>query len=101
MGSTSLTSRGRPYSGHRGWCRFVVFGSGASLVLVFPEPSLSWFAYVALVPFVLSVRAAATMREAAVRGWLGGAGLILGLHHWLLPSLSVFLPLVAVAVGAL
>jgi len=75
--------------------------AGALPALTFPEPSWWWFAYVCLVPLLLLCRAAATARDALLRGWCGGAGFILAVHHWLLPNLLVFLPLVAVVVGAL
>jgi len=81
--------------------RLLAFLAGGLPALAFPEPALWWFAYVALVPLLLAVRAAPTAREAAVRGWLGGAGFILAVQHWLLPNLLVFLPVVAAVVGLL
>ncbi|HET6693223.1 MAG TPA: MFS transporter, partial [Pedococcus sp.] len=47
---------------------------GALPVLAFPDVAWWWFAWVALVPLLLVVRAAPTAREAAVRGWWAGAG---------------------------
>jgi apolipoprotein N-acyltransferase len=75
--------------------------AGALPALTFPEPSWWWFAYVCLVPLLLLCRWAPTARDALLRGWCGGAGFILAVHHWLLPNLLVFLPLVAVVVGML
>ncbi|MGH3316687.1 MAG: apolipoprotein N-acyltransferase [Nocardioidaceae bacterium] len=75
--------------------------AGALPALTFPEPSRWWFAYVCLVPLLLLCRSAPSARDALLRGWCGGAGFILAVHHWLLPNLLVFLPLVAVVVGAL
>ncbi|MYT20733.1 apolipoprotein N-acyltransferase, partial [Streptomyces sp. SID7760] len=40
-------------------------------------------------------------RRAALEGWLGGAGFIVAVHHWLLPSLHVFLLPLAALVGVL
>lgn len=75
--------------------------AGALPCLAFPAPSLWWFAYVALVPWILLLRSAPTGRRAALEGWLGGAGFVFAVHHWLLPSLHVFLFAVAALVGLL
>ncbi|MGW5851438.1 apolipoprotein N-acyltransferase [Streptomyces sp. NPDC055254] len=83
------------------WCAAAAVPAGALPALAFPAPALWWFAYVALVPWMLLLRSAATGRRAALEGWLGGAGFILAVHHWLLPSLHVFLLPVAALLGAL
>ncbi|MGQ4388614.1 apolipoprotein N-acyltransferase [Streptomyces sp. SAS_270] len=75
--------------------------AGALPVFAFPAPSLWWFAYVALVPWILLVRSAPTGKRAAYDGWLGGLGFMLAVHHWLLPSLHVFTVLIAALLGAL
>ncbi|BBB01832.1 putative apolipoprotein N-acyltransferase [Actinacidiphila reveromycinica] len=75
--------------------------AGALPALAFPAPSLWWLAYVALVPWLLLVRSAPTGRRAALDGWFGGAGFMLAVHHWLLPSLTVFLPVLALLLGGL
>ncbi|MCJ0873835.1 apolipoprotein N-acyltransferase [Streptomyces sp. AP-93] len=75
--------------------------AGALPCLAFPAPALWWFAYVALVPWILLLRSAPTGRRAALEGWLGGAGFVFAVHHWLLPSLHVFLFAVAALVGLL
>ncbi|MFF4839177.1 apolipoprotein N-acyltransferase [Streptomyces collinus] len=69
--------------------------AGALPVLAFPAPSLWWFAYVALVPWILLARSAPTGRRAAYDGWCGGFGYMIAVHHWLLPSLHVFIFLIA------
>ncbi|MFF5160308.1 apolipoprotein N-acyltransferase [Streptomyces sp. NPDC000348] len=74
---------------------------GALPVLAFPAPSLWWFAYVALVPWVLLIRTAPTGRRAARDGWWGGFGFMLAMHHWLLPNLHVFTFVIAALLGAL
>jgi len=79
----------------------VVVVAGALPVFAFPAPSLWWFAYVALVPWILLVRAAPTGKRAAYDGWLGGFGFILAVHHWLIPSLNVFTFVIAALLGAL
>ncbi|UQA96880.1 apolipoprotein N-acyltransferase [Streptomyces halobius] len=75
--------------------------AGALPVLVFPSPSWWWLAYVALVPWLLLVMSAPTNRRAALDGWLGGTGFMLAVHHWLLPSLHVFILVLALLLGAL
>jgi apolipoprotein N-acyltransferase len=93
MGSVGVAQR------HTVAARALACAAGALPVLTFPEPSLWWLAYVVLIPLLLVVRSAPTAREAMLRGWLGGTGVILAVHHWLLPNLLVFLPVVAVVVG--
>ncbi|MEU5150808.1 apolipoprotein N-acyltransferase [Streptomyces yangpuensis] len=90
---------------HNGWSRRLrgpaAVAAGALPALAFPAPALWWFAYVALVPWMLLLRSAPGGRRAALEGWLGGAGFILAVHHWLLPSLHVFLIPVAALLGVL
>ncbi|MET7452886.1 apolipoprotein N-acyltransferase [Streptomyces sp. NPDC005574] len=84
------------------WRRSVVAAlAGALPVLAFPAPSLWWFAYVALVPWIALARSAPTGRRAAHDGWSGGFGFMLAMHHWLLPSLNVFTFVIAALLGAL
>ncbi|MFJ6573633.1 apolipoprotein N-acyltransferase [Streptomyces sp. NPDC091292] len=75
--------------------------AGALPALAFPAPSLWWFAYLALVPWMLMIRQAPTGRQAAFDGWFGGLGFMLAVHHWLLPSLHVFTVLIAALLGLL
>lgn len=84
------------------WRRAIVAVlAGALPMLAFPAPSWWWFAYVALVPWILLARSAPTGRRAAYDGWFGGLGFILAVHHWLLPSLNVFTVVIAALLGAL
>ncbi|MBM7442259.1 apolipoprotein N-acyltransferase [Streptomyces sp. HB132] len=75
--------------------------AGALPALTFPAPSLWWLAYVALVPWLLLIRSAGTGRRAAADGWLGGVGFMLAVHHWLMPSLHVFIVVLAALLGLL
>ncbi|WP_197355840.1 apolipoprotein N-acyltransferase, partial [Streptomyces clavuligerus] len=75
--------------------------AGALPVLAFPEPSLWWWAFLALVPWMLLLRTAPTGRRAAVEGWLGGLGFIVAVHHWLIPSLHVFTVVLGALLGLL
>ncbi|TWV55999.1 apolipoprotein N-acyltransferase [Streptomyces misionensis] len=84
------------------WRRSAVVAlAGALPVLAFPAPSLWWFAYVALVPWLLLARSAPTGRRAAWDGWCGGFGYLVAVHHWLLPSLHVFIFLIGALLGLL
>ncbi|MTE22123.1 apolipoprotein N-acyltransferase [Streptomyces sp. TRM43335] len=85
----------------RWWRGALAVAAGALPVLAFPAPSLWWWAYGALVPWMLLLRSADGGRRAAVEGWLGGVGFLLAGHHWLAPSLHVFLVVVAALVGLL
>ncbi|HSE09864.1 MAG TPA: apolipoprotein N-acyltransferase [Nocardioidaceae bacterium] len=96
---TGRTSVVRPARRWRG--RVAALVAGALPVLAFPEPAWWWFAWVCLVPLLLVVRAAPTSREAAVRGWWGGAGYILATAYWLAPVTGPALPLVAFVIGSL
>lgn len=84
------------------WRRSAVAAlAGALPVVTFPAPSWWWCAYVCLVPWLLLLRSAPTARRAARDGWWGGFGFLLAVHHWLLPSLHVFIFLIAALLGAL
>ncbi|WP_018532528.1 MULTISPECIES: apolipoprotein N-acyltransferase [unclassified Streptomyces] len=83
------------------WRGAAAIGAGALPALAFPAPSWWWCAFVALVPWMLLARSAATPRRAALDGWLGGLGFMLAVHHWLLPSLNVFTIVIAALLGAL
>ncbi|MEV0173777.1 apolipoprotein N-acyltransferase [Streptomyces sp. NPDC050803] len=84
------------------WRRSLVAAlAGALPVLAFPAPSLWWFAYVALVPWLVLLRSAPTGKRALYDGWCGGFGFMLAMHHWLLPNLHVFTFVIAALLGVL
>ncbi|WP_314173629.1 apolipoprotein N-acyltransferase [Streptomyces winkii] len=84
------------------WVRPVLAApAGALPAFAFPAPSLWGLAWVALVPWLLLVRGAPSGRQAAVTGWIGGAAFMLTVHHWLLPSLHVFIFILAALLGLL
>ncbi|MFF1448908.1 apolipoprotein N-acyltransferase [Streptomyces sp. NPDC058274] len=85
----------------RWWRGALALLAGALPMFAFPAPSLWWFAYVALVPWIVLIRSAPTARHAVYDGWLGGLGYMLAVHHWLLPSLHVFTVVIAALLGAL
>ncbi|MEV6105253.1 apolipoprotein N-acyltransferase [Streptomyces sp. NPDC051940] len=75
--------------------------AGALPALAFPAPAWWWFAYVALVPWLLLLRTAPDGRRALLEGWLGGIGFMTAMHHWLIPNLHVFTLVIAALLGAL
>ncbi|MER5988573.1 apolipoprotein N-acyltransferase [Streptomyces sp. NPDC001787] len=75
--------------------------AGALPALAFPAPGLLWFAWVALVPWLLLIRSAGTARRAALDAWIGGTGFMIAVHHWLMPSLHVFIVVLAALLGLL
>ncbi|MFE2944394.1 apolipoprotein N-acyltransferase [Streptomyces sp. NPDC059255] len=83
------------------WRGAAAVAAGALSAPAFPAPSLWWLAYVSLVPWMLLVRSAPTPRRAALDGWLGGLGFMVAVHHWLIPSLHVFIVLLAGLLGLL
>ncbi|WP_030081196.1 apolipoprotein N-acyltransferase [Streptomyces baarnensis] len=106
------TSGDGPAAGGRGpagpgplaspWARAAVaLLAGALPALAFPAPGLWWFAYGALVPWLLLIRTARSPRRAALDGWIGGIGFVIAVHHWLMPSLHVFIVLLAALLGLL
>ncbi|MBV7247335.1 apolipoprotein N-acyltransferase [Streptomyces sp. MW-W600-10] len=110
--SGDSTSGDGPAAGGRGsagtgplaspWARgAVALLAGALPALAFPAPGLWWFAYGALVPWLLLIRTARSPRRAALDGWIGGIGFVIAVHHWLMPSLHVFIVLLAALLGLL
>ncbi|MGW0962836.1 apolipoprotein N-acyltransferase [Streptomyces gelaticus] len=83
------------------WRGCLALVAGALPALAFPAPSLWWLAGVGLVPWLLLIRSAGTGRRAALEGWLGGTGYMLAVHNWLMPSLHVFIVILAALLGLL
>lgn len=75
--------------------------AGAIPALAFPESNFTWLGFVGLVPLVLLVRRAPTKREGGVRGWLGGIGFFIAIHHWLLYYTGVFTLAIGPTLGLL
>ncbi len=70
-------------------------------VLAFPAPNLEFIAWFCLVPGLLLMRAAPTLREAVIRGWWFGGGFMLAASYWLTPEIGPAVLLVAIAFGAI
>lgn len=81
--------------------RWAALVAGALPVLAFPAPDLGFLAWCGLVPGLLIMRAAPTVREAAVRGWWFGTGYMMAAHYWLAPNIGPGLLLAGIAFGLL
>jgi apolipoprotein N-acyltransferase len=69
--------------------------AGGLPALAFPGPSLWVFGFVGLVPLLLLVRSAPSMREGAARAWFGGVGFFTAVDYWLVPNVGPALPVFA------
>jgi apolipoprotein N-acyltransferase len=81
--------------------RAAALSAGALPVLTFPRVGFDWFAWVALVPGLLIIRAAPDARGGAVRGWWFGAGYLIASLYWTVPNIGPGLLLVGLVFGAL
>lgn len=75
--------------------------AGAVPVLAYPQPTLWQLAWVALVPWLLVVRSAPTLRAALARGYWAAGGFLVAMQYWLLPNTGPLLLVAAVLLGAL
>ena len=74
--------------------------AGAALCLAFAPVGLWWLAWIGLAPIVALVARAPSGREAALIGWGAGTAFFVGLHHWLIPSIGLFVIPLGPLVGA-
>jgi apolipoprotein N-acyltransferase len=80
------------------WLALVVGGLVA--VLVFPGPSLGWLAWFALVPGLVIITRAPTIREGWVLAWWSGAGYVIAAMYWMAPEIGPGLLLLGAFLGA-
>ncbi len=86
---------------HRWRERGMALCAGALPVLIFPRLSLGFLAWVVLVPWLMLLRRAPSPRRAVAIGWWGGAGFIVAVHAWLIPSTSVLMLVIGAVLGML
>ncbi len=79
------------------WLSFLA--SGVPVILVFPDLSLSYLAWFALVPAMVLFGRAPTTREAVARGWWFGAGYLVAMLYWMGPEIGPGLVLLGAAAG--
>jgi apolipoprotein N-acyltransferase len=75
--------------------------AGALPVLAFPQPTLWWFAWIALVPWLLLLGTAPTCRAAMARGWWAASGFLIAMHYWLAPNTGPLLVVLAAGLSLL
>jgi apolipoprotein N-acyltransferase len=79
------------------WLAFVA--GGAPAILVFPGPSLSYLAWVALLPGMALFTRATSTREAVARGWWFGAGYLIAMLYWMAAQIGPGLLLLGAVMG--
>jgi apolipoprotein N-acyltransferase len=85
----------------RAWpARGAMLLAGGGPILAFPAPNLAFLAWVALVPGLLLIVRAESVRQAGVRAWWFGAGYLLAALYWLVPEIGPALLLIAAVFGA-
>jgi apolipoprotein N-acyltransferase len=89
----------RPFRYPVRWLAFL--SGGVPAVLVFPGPSLSYFAWFALVPGMVLFTRAATTREALARGWWFGAGYLIAILQWMTPEIGPGVLLIGAVFGCM
>ncbi len=87
----------RPFRYPARWLSFLA--GGLPPVLVFPEPSLSYLAWFALVPGMVLFMRAGSVREAVARGWWFGAGYLIAMLYWMTPEIGPGLLLLGAVMG--
>jgi apolipoprotein N-acyltransferase len=89
----------RPFRYPVRWLAFLA--GGVPGVLVFPGPSLSYIAWLALVPGMVLFTRAGTTREAVARGWWFGAGYLIAILQWMTPEIGPGVVLIGAIFGGM
>jgi apolipoprotein N-acyltransferase len=89
----------RPFRYPVRWLAFLA--GGIPGVLVFPGPSLSYVAWLALVPGMVLFTRAGTTREAVARGWWFGAGYLIAILQWMTPEIGPGVLLIGAVFGGM
>jgi apolipoprotein N-acyltransferase len=74
---------------------------GALTVLCFPAANLEWLAWFVLVPGLVLIVRAPTVREGGMRAWWLGIGYLIAALYWMAPEIGPAVLLVAAVVGVL
>jgi len=75
--------------------------SGVLPVLAFPAPNLEFIAWFALIPGLVMIIRALTLREAWVRAWWFGAGYLIAALYWMAPQIGPGVLLLGAVFGGL
>ena len=87
----------RPFRYPVRWLSFLAGGIPA--IVLFPAPSLSYLAWLGLVPAMALFTRAATTKEAIARGWWFGAAYLIAMLYWMAPELGPGLVLLGAVMG--
>ena len=81
--------------------RWLALLAGALPLLAFPAPSLGFIAWFALVPGMIMILRAVTLREAWIRAWWFGAGYLIAALYWMAPQIGPGVLLLGLVFGGL
>ena len=81
--------------------RWLALLAGALPLLAFPAPSLGFIAWFALVPGMIMILRAVTLREAWIRAWWFGAGYLIAALYWMGPEIGPGVLLLGLVFGGL
>jgi apolipoprotein N-acyltransferase len=81
--------------------RWLALLAGALPVLAFPAPNLEWLAWFGLVPGLLVILRAETVREGGIRAWWLGCGYLIAALYWMAPEIGPGVVLVGAVAGVL
>jgi len=87
----------RPFRYPARWLSFLA--GGLTPILLFPNPSLSYLAWFALVPGMVLFIRAGSVREAVARGWWFGAAYLIAMLYWMAAELGPGLLLLGAVMG--
>ena len=87
----------RPFRYPVRWLSFLAGGIPA--IVLFPAPSLSYLAWLGLVPAMALFTRAETTKEAIARGWWFGAAYLIAMLYWMAPELGPGLVLLGAVMG--
>jgi apolipoprotein N-acyltransferase len=90
---------GRQFRQPLRWLSFLA--GGVTVVLIFPDPGLSYLAWFALVPAMVLFARAPTTREAVARGWWFGAAYLIAMLYWMAPEIGPGLVLLGAVFGGM
>ncbi|HZZ55668.1 MAG TPA: apolipoprotein N-acyltransferase, partial [Trebonia sp.] len=87
----------RPFRYPVRWLSFLAGGIPA--IVLFPAPSLSYLAWLGLVPAMALFTRAETTKEAIARGWWFGAAYLIAMLSWMAPEIGPGLVLLGAVMG--
>ncbi len=81
------------------WLSFLA--GGVPVILIFPDPGLSYLAWFGLVPGMVLFIRAGSVREAIARGWWFGAAYLIAMLYWMAPEIGPGLLLLGAVLGVM